>query len=105
MQFYGFLILYKMFEMRKNDMLLIYLTNKKEELLIWYYLIWTPWTKPHGKVAFNPGMEKSSDYMDDKAVSTWDENFILPVGKEHEISSWVGWMNLGLGFGMNLIGI
>ena len=50
-------------------------------------------------------MEKSSDYMDDKAVSTWDENFILPLGKEHEISSWVAWMNLGLGFGMNLIGI
>ena len=29
LQFYGFLILYEMFEMRRNNMLLIYLTNKK----------------------------------------------------------------------------
>ena len=50
-------------------------------------------------------MEKSSNYMDDKAVSTWGENFIMSVGKEDEISSQVAWMNLGLGFRMNLIGI
>ena len=29
LQFYSFLILYKMFEMRRNNMLLIYLTNIK----------------------------------------------------------------------------
>ena len=28
LQFYGFLILYKMFEMRRNNMLLIYLIKK-----------------------------------------------------------------------------
>ena len=32
LQFYGFLILYKMFEMRRNNMLLIYLINKKDKL-------------------------------------------------------------------------
>ena len=32
LQFYGFLILYEMFEMRRNNMLLIYLTNKKDKL-------------------------------------------------------------------------
>ena len=32
LQFYGFLILYKMFEMRRNNMLLIYLTNKKDKV-------------------------------------------------------------------------
>ena len=33
LQFYGFLILYEMFEMRRNNMLLIYLTNKKDKLI------------------------------------------------------------------------
>ena len=32
LQFYGFLIPYEMFEMRRNNMLLIYLTNKKDEV-------------------------------------------------------------------------
>ena len=32
LQFYGFLILYEMFEMRRNNMLLIYLTNKKDKV-------------------------------------------------------------------------
>ena len=32
LQFYGFLILYEMFETRRNDMLLIYLTNKKDKV-------------------------------------------------------------------------
>ena len=32
LQFCGVLILYKMFEMRRNNMLLIYLTNKKDKL-------------------------------------------------------------------------
>ena len=32
LQYYGFLILYKMFEMRRNNMLLIYLTNKKDKV-------------------------------------------------------------------------
>ena len=31
LQFYGFLILYKMLEIRRNNMLLIYLTNKKDK--------------------------------------------------------------------------
>ena len=31
LQFYGFLILYKMLEMRRNNMLLVYLTNKKDK--------------------------------------------------------------------------
>ena len=32
LQFFAFLILYKMFEMRRNNMLLIYVTNKKDKL-------------------------------------------------------------------------
>ena len=32
LKFYGFLILYEMYEMRRNNMLLIYLTNKKDKV-------------------------------------------------------------------------
>ena len=66
LQLYDFMILYKLFEIRRKNMLLIYLINRI--------------------VVFNPRMKKSSYHMDDKQVSPRCKNFIPPVGKWNEIS-------------------
>lgn len=66
LQLYDFMILYKLFEIRRKNMLLIYLTNRI--------------------VVFNPRMKKNSYHMDDKQVSPRCKNFIPPVGKWNEIS-------------------
>ena len=46
------------------------------------------------KSYFIPGWKKNSDYMDDKAVSPWGENFVPPVGKRDEISFQVAGMKI-----------
>ena len=51
-------------------------------------------TKPRGKVVFHPGMEKSSNNMDNKAVSPRGEIFIPSVEKRDEISSRVAGMKI-----------
>ena len=69
LQFYGFLILYKMFEMRRNNMQLIYLTNKKDKLN----------RKRKYLLSRKPGMKKRSTWVrfEERTEDWWKKMLMM----------------------------
>ena len=86
LQFYGFLMLYEMFEMRRNYILLIYLTNKKDQVNRKRKYLLSRKLGRKKRLTWVPFEERTEDWWNKMLFDDFSEKFLKLQNEQRSLS-------------------